>query len=51
MLSAFTAGVFFALIGCSVDAELAGKYPIWVYAMFISSQLAVAAFWPSRGRA
>jgi len=41
LLSVFCIGVFFTLAACSLDHTLPDKYPVWMYVMFISSQLVV----------
>lgn len=41
-LSIFSIGVFFTLAACSIDPTLADRYPVWMYAAFISSQVLVA---------
>lgn len=39
----FTIGILFALIGCSAQPDLAARFPVWIYALGISSQLVIAA--------
>lgn len=41
LLSVFCIGVFFTLAACSLDPSLPDRYPVWMYAVFVSSQLLV----------